>query len=116
MPQVHTIDCEYVKPQLAAAYLITHNGEAAFVETNTTHAVPHLLRTLDETGTERSAVKYIIVTHVHLDHAGGASALMKELPEATLVAHPRAARHLIDPTKLVGAATHVYGKEVFAKL
>lgn len=111
-----TIDCEYVMPQLAASYLREEGGEVAFIEANTTHAVPRLLAALAKEGLAPEAVKYVIVTHVHLDHAGGASALMRACPNATLLAHPRAARHLIDPTRLVASARHVYGEEAFERL
>ena len=111
-----TIDCEYVMPQLAAAYLREEGGEVAFIEANTTLTVPRLLAALAKEGLAPAAVKYVIVTHVHLDHAGGASALMRACPNATLLAHPRAARHLIDPTRLVASARHVYGEEAFERL
>lgn len=111
-----TIDCEYVQPQLACAYLRVSGDECAFIETNTAHAVPRLLAALAAQGRAPEDVRYVIVTHVHLDHAGGAQALMDACPRATLLAHPRAARHLIDPAKLVAGATAVYGAEQFAAL
>lgn len=111
-----TIDCEYLRPGLACAYLRVQDGECAFIETNTAHAVPRLLAALDARGLSRAQVRYVIVTHVHLDHAGGAHALMRALPNATLLAHPRAARHLIDPSKIVAGATAVYGAQRFAEL
>jgi len=111
-----TIDCQYVQPLLACAYLRVSGEECAFVETNTGYAVPKLLAALAAQGRAPGDVRYVIVTHVHLDHAGGASALMEALPNATLLAHPRAARHLIDPSKLVAGATAVYGAEAFAAL
>jgi glyoxylase-like metal-dependent hydrolase (beta-lactamase superfamily II) len=111
-----TIDAEYVLPQAAAVYLRVEDGEAAFIEANTTHAVPKLLRALSEQGLTPAAVKYIIVTHAHLDHAGGASALLSQCPQATLLCHPRAARNLIDPAKLVASAKRVYGEAPFAAL
>lgn len=111
-----TVDCDYVMPHLAASYLRVEGGEAAFIEANTSHAVPKLLAALEREGLGPAAVKYVIVTHAHLDHAGGASALMQACPQATLLAHPRAARHLIDPARLVASATKVYGAEAFAKL
>jgi glyoxylase-like metal-dependent hydrolase (beta-lactamase superfamily II) len=111
-----TIDCEYLHPRFAAAYLRVEGGEAAFVETNTALATPKLLGALASLGLAPEAVRWIIVTHAHLDHAGGAGALMRACPNATLLAHPRAARHLIDPSKLVTSATHVYGAERFRAL
>lgn len=113
---ITTIDCEYVRPELAAAFLRVQGDEAAFIETNTSHAAPRLLAALADAGLHPEQVRWVIVTHVHLDHAGGASALMKALPNATLLAHPRAARHLIDPSRLVASATKVYGAEHFAQL
>jgi glyoxylase-like metal-dependent hydrolase (beta-lactamase superfamily II) len=111
-----TIDCDYVQPRLACAYLRVSGDECAFIETNTAHAVPKLLAALAAQGRAPGDVRYVIVTHVHLDHAGGAHALMAHCPNATLLAHPRAARHLIDPAKLVAGATAVYGAEAFAAL
>ena len=111
-----TIDCEYLQPEFAAAYLLVEGDEAAFVETNTAHAVPRLLEALAKAGRSPEDVRWVIVTHVHLDHAGGASAVMKACPNATLLAHPRAARHLIDPSRLVASAKQVYGDEPFRKL
>lgn len=116
MSRAVTIDCEYVMPQLAASYLREESGEVAFIEANTTHAVPKLLAALKTAGLSAEAVKYVIVTHAHLDHAGGTSALMRACPHATLLAHPRAARHLIDPSRLVASAQKVYGEEAFEQL
>jgi glyoxylase-like metal-dependent hydrolase (beta-lactamase superfamily II) len=89
---------------------------AAFVENNTVHAVPKMLEALAAQGLSPEQVEYAIVTHAHLDHAGGSSALMQACPNATLLAHPRAARHLIDPSRLVASATQVYGAERFRAL
>jgi glyoxylase-like metal-dependent hydrolase (beta-lactamase superfamily II) len=115
-PVIETIDCGYTMERYAAAYLMIHEGRAAFVDNNTAHAVPRMMEALDRNGLGPEDVDYCIITHVHLDHAGGSSALMKACPNATLVAHPRAARHAIDPSKLVGSAEQVYGKERFREL
>jgi glyoxylase-like metal-dependent hydrolase (beta-lactamase superfamily II) len=60
-------------------------------------------------------VEYVIVTHVHLDHAGGAGEMMRRLPKARLVVHPRGARHMVDPSKLWAGASAVYGEEAMAR-
>lgn len=113
---VITIDCDYVAPKFAASYLLVDQGRACFIETNTTHAVPRLLAALKEQHLRPDQVEYIIITHVHLDHAGGASALMEACPNAKLLAHPRAVPHVIDPSKLIRSARHVYGDRVFEEL
>lgn len=115
-PRCVTIDCDYLAPQLAAAYLRVQDGEAAFIETCTTHSAPKLLAALAAEGMSPDDVRYVVVTHAHLDHAGGASALMRACPRATLLAHPRASRHLIDPSKLVASARAVYGAQRFDEL
>jgi glyoxylase-like metal-dependent hydrolase (beta-lactamase superfamily II) len=111
-----TIDCQYQRPLVASAYLLEDAGEVAFVEVNTAHALPHLLEALARAGRTPADVRFVIVTHAHLDHAGGAAALLARCPQATLLCHPRAARHLIDPSRLVESATRVYGAEAFAQL
>jgi glyoxylase-like metal-dependent hydrolase (beta-lactamase superfamily II) len=112
----HTIDCEPTQPGYVAAYLRVDGEACAFIETYTTHAVPHLLAALEQSGKRPEDVRFIAVTHVHLDHAGGASALLARCPNATLLCHPRAERHLVDPAKLVAAATSIYGEAHFAKV
>lgn len=117
MPRITTIDTEYTgRREMTAAYLLVDGTEAAFIETNTTHAVPRLLASLAQSNLSPQDVKFVVITHVHLDHAGGASALMKACPHATLLAHPRAAVHAIDPTKLVGSARQVYGDQAFDEM
>ncbi|TGM03522.1 MBL fold metallo-hydrolase [Leptospira barantonii] len=115
-PGLFTIDCDYISPGVACAYLIVEGEEAAFVENNTNHAVPILLEELKNAGRKPEDVKYIIVTHVHLDHAGGTGLLAKHCPNAIVLAHPKAATHLINPTRLVQSSIQVYGEENFKKL
>lgn len=104
------VDTEQWRPAVAASYLIGSDGHYAFIETGTSLSVPLLLATLDALGVARSAVDYVMPTHVHLDHAGGAGALMQALPNAQLVIHPRGAAHMVDPSRLVAGATAVYGE------
>ena len=111
-----TIDTEYVRPQAAAVYLRISGREAAFIETNTARALPHLLAALEEHRLDPSDVRYVIVTHAHLDHAAGAFAVLKACPNATLLCHPRAKKNLVDPTRLVASAVKVYGAETFSEL
>jgi glyoxylase-like metal-dependent hydrolase (beta-lactamase superfamily II) len=113
---ISAVDAEYVRPGLAAAHIVEHRGRAAFVDVGTTLSVPYLLQALDRLGIARSAVDLLLLTHVHLDHAGGAGALMQALPNAKAVLHPRGAPHLIDPAKLVAGTRVVYGDEQFKRL
>lgn len=112
---ISVVDTGFVRPRFDASFLIVENGRAAFVDTGPNSAVPRLLAALEAHGLERDAVDYVIPTHVHLDHAGGAGLLMRELPQAKLVVHPRGARHLIDPSVLMEGVRAVYGAEVAAR-
>ncbi len=113
---VITIDCLYRRPRHAASFLMIENGEAAFVETNTVHAVPLLLDALIQDGVAPGQVRHVIVTHIHFDHAGGVSVLLDHCPNATVICHPRAQRHLVDPSRLIESARRVYGEELFERL
>jgi glyoxylase-like metal-dependent hydrolase (beta-lactamase superfamily II) len=113
---ISAVDAEYVRPGMAAAHIIEHDGHAAFVDTGTTHSVPYLLAALEALAIERAAVDFVFLTHVHLDHAGGAGALLQALPNARAVLHPRGAPHLIDPTKLIAASIAVYGEAAYRQL
>jgi glyoxylase-like metal-dependent hydrolase (beta-lactamase superfamily II) len=108
---IHAVDTGFHRPRFDAAYLIVEGGRAAFIDTGTNHAVPRLLGTLAELGLAPEDVDYVIPTHVHLDHAGGAGLLMQSLPRATMLVHPRGARHMVDPLALYLSAQAVYGAE-----
>ena len=108
---IHTIDTAFQRDHFDAAYLVVEGGRGAFIDCGTNHSVPRLLAALQQADLAPGDIDFLIVTHVHLDHAGGAGLLMQHLPNATLVAHPRAGPHLIDPAKLIAGATAVYGEE-----
>lgn len=109
---IHTIDTGFVRPQFDAAYLIVENGRGAFIDCGTNYAVPRMLAALADAGISVAEVDWLILTHVHLDHAGGAGELIAQLPNARLVVHPRGARHMIDPSVLWAGASAVYGDAV----
>jgi glyoxylase-like metal-dependent hydrolase (beta-lactamase superfamily II) len=113
---ITAVDTEYVRPGLDASHLIIHRGRAAFVDTGTSHSVPLLLAALEEKGLEPAQVDWVFLTHVHLDHAGGAGVLMSALPNATAVLDPRGARHMADPSRLIEGSKAVYGEEAFNQL
>lgn len=115
-PSIHTIDTAFMRrDDFDAAYLVVENGRAAFIDCGTGLAAPAMLAALARTGLEPGAVDWLILTHVHLDHAGGAGLLMQQLPNARLLVHPRGAPHMLDPTRLIAGATEVYGQAEIAR-
>ena len=113
MTSISTVDTHYVRDKVAASHLVIDNGRAAFIDCGTASSVGALLNALAAAGLGPEAVDWICPTHVHLDHAGGAGQLMLACPNATCVVHPRGARHLIDPAKLVAGSIAVYGEAAF---
>lgn len=112
---VFAIDTGFHRRHYDAAYLMVEGGQAAFIDTGTNFAVPRLLASLHALGLTPADVDYVIPTHVHLDHAGGAGLLMQSLPRATMLVHGRGARHMTDPTALYLSALSVYGAEEMAR-
>ncbi|GJM05298.1 MAG: MBL fold metallo-hydrolase [marine bacterium B5-7] len=110
------IDTGYIRPNMAAIYMVEHGDEVAIIETGTNHSLARVLALLDEKNIALSQVRYVIPTHIHLDHAGGAGRMMEMFPGAELIVHPRGARHLIDPTRLIKGVTEVYGQEKYDAL
>ncbi|MDZ7841579.1 MAG: MBL fold metallo-hydrolase [Gammaproteobacteria bacterium] len=111
-----TVDADYVQPATAGFHLMIENGHAAFFDTGTTPSLPNAVAALRERGLSNEDVQYVIPTHVHLDHAGGAGAMMRAFPNARMIVHPRGARHMIDPAKLWQGTVGVYGEERAALL
>ena len=108
---ISTIDANFMRSGLAAIHLIVEQGGAAIIDTGASSSVPFVLEALRRKGMSADQVDYVILTHVHLDHAGGAGELMRHCPNAQLVVHPRGARHMIAPSKLIAGATEVYGTQ-----
>jgi glyoxylase-like metal-dependent hydrolase (beta-lactamase superfamily II) len=113
---LYLIDTDYVRPGLAASHLLVDDGRAAFIDTGPAPAAPRLLGALREVGLGPEDVDYLFLTHVHLDHAGGAGQMMQALPNAQAVLHPRGAPHLIDPAKLIAGSIAVYGETLYRQL
>jgi glyoxylase-like metal-dependent hydrolase (beta-lactamase superfamily II) len=116
MNSIHTIDCKYIYDEFACAYLIREGNEVAFLDNNTNSAIPILLKKLEEFNFKKEDVRYLIITHIHLDHAGASSQLIRLFPNAKILAHPKATPHLINPKRIIESASQVYGKENFLKL
>lgn len=112
---ITAVDAQYVRPGHAASHLIVDHGRAAFVDVGTHFSVPYLLAALRQQGIAPDQVDYLLITHVHLDHAGGAGELLAALPKAVALLHPRGAPHMIDPAALIEGSKAVYG-ELFNSL
>jgi len=109
---ISAIDAGYHRPMLTAIHLLVEGDRAAVIDTGTNSSAPLVLEALRHKGLTPDQVDYVILTHVHLDHAGGAGRLMRLFPHATLTVHPRGARHMADPGKLVAGTVAVYGAAV----
>ena len=123
MPQVidyehgiSAIDSGYYRPMLDAVHLMVEHGRAAIIDTGTNHSVPLVLEAMRRKGLKPEHVDYVILTHVHLDHAGGAGLFMQEFPNATLTVHPRGKRHMTDPVRLVAGTVAVYGEDATRRM
>ncbi len=108
---IYAVDSGYTGSGVAAIHLIEEGGRAALVDTGNNAALVHVEQALAETGLSPESVDYVLLTHIHLDHAGGAGAFMQAFPNARLVVHPRGARHMIEPSKLFAGVSAVYGPE-----
>ena len=109
---ISAVDAFYCgRAKRVAVHLVVEDGHAAIVDTGHNAAVPAVLSALAERGVEPAAVDLIVLTHVHLDHAGAAGTLMRACPNARLAVHPRGARHMIDPSVLMTATRAVYGAQ-----
>src|SRR5580658_3697313 len=94
--------------RVTAGYLI--EGPApVLVETGSQTSVPVLLEALEALGVGPSDLAGVVVTHIHLDHAGGVGDVARAFPAATVYVHEKGARHLADPTRLIDSAARVYG-------
>jgi len=113
---VTLIDAGFVREHLAACYLVETGTGVVFIEVGTNSSTPRLMTILEQRGWKPEDVSHVIVTHVHLDHAGGTGSLMQLLPDATLLIHPYGARHMINPTRLEAGARAVYGDEWFDRI
>jgi glyoxylase-like metal-dependent hydrolase (beta-lactamase superfamily II) len=107
------VDSGYTREGMAACFIVESGSEVAIIETGTNRSVARLLQVLKQRGWSRNSVRYVIATHVHLDHAGGAGGLMEALGQATFLVHPRGAAHMTDPSRLEASVRRVYGDAEF---
>ncbi|WP_019915918.1 MBL fold metallo-hydrolase [Methyloversatilis discipulorum] len=113
---ISAIDADLIRHGMASIHLVRAGDQAALVDCGTGHSLRNVQAALAQKGIAPEALRYIILTHVHLDHASGAGAAMRAFPNAQLVVHPRGARHMIDPSKLIAGATAVYGEQAMAEM
>lgn len=108
---IFAVDVEYIRPLQDSSHLVIENGRGAFVDTGTNDSVPLLLDALRQRELDPADIDYVFLTHIHLDHAGGAGLLMQQLPNASCVIHPRGAPHMVSPERLIKGTEAVYGVE-----
>lgn len=111
----YLIDTGLYRPGLAACYLVADADELAIIDTGTRYSLPNIMDTIRSIGASPEQVRYVMPTHVHLDHAGGTGQLMQACPNATLIVHPNGLKHMLDPGKLQAGATAVYGEAAFSR-
>lgn len=109
---IYGIDSGYYRDEFDAVHLIVEKDRVALVDTSTNHTVPRVLESIRALGLGPENVDWILLSHVHLDHAGGAGLLAQHCPNAKVTVHPRGKRHMVDPSKLWVAVCEVYGKEM----
>jgi len=98
--------------EVVAAYLLVDHSELALIETGPSSTLPNLRAAVEQAGFDLADVTKLLVTHIHLDHAGAAGPLARDNPDITVFAHPFGVPHLIDPSKLVASATRIYGEHM----
>ncbi len=96
-------------PGVVAAYLITGPFGHTLIETGPGATIGALEHAIECAGVRLGDVTQLVVTHIHLDHAGAAGSLLRRLPEARLFVHPLGAQHMIDPSRLLHSAARIYG-------
>ena len=106
---IYLIDLEPKGFENFSTSYVIKGKRVAIVETGPRLTVENLLAGLKETGIKRDAVDYVAVTHIHIDHAGGAGALLPHLPNARLLLHEKGVRHLVNPEKLWTSSLQVLG-------
>lgn len=97
------------RDERTSAYVLV-DEKIALIETAASPSVPYIIEGLKELSISLEEIDYLIVTHIHLDHAGGAGLFLQSCPNAKFVVHPRGASHMIDPSRLIASAKSIYGQ------
>ena len=109
---VIAVDACYEREQQTALYAVTEQGRAAIIDTGVNRSVPGMLAALAARGVSPAQVDWVFLTHVHLDHAGGAGEFARRCSNARVAVHPRGLRHMADPSRLMAATRAIYGEEM----
>ena len=102
------------EPGVIASYLLAGSGGLALVDVGPTSTVENVLQGIRQAGYDPREVKHLLLTHVHLDHAGATGTLIRLLPQATAYVHTTGATHLVDPSRLIRSAARIYGDRLNA--
>jgi glyoxylase-like metal-dependent hydrolase (beta-lactamase superfamily II) len=113
---ITAIDTFFGGRQRATAAYLLDADEPAIVETGPATSFEPVVAALERLGIGRTDLVHVVVTHIHLDHAGGVWRIAERFPNATVWVHERGARHLADPTRLLASVTSIYGAETMASL
>lgn len=109
---IHVIDLLDLGERGRTGCYVIRGEKIALVDVGASPSQPQILAGLERLGIALADIDYVLITHIHLDHSGGMGFLLPLLPNATVVCHPRAARHLIDPSRLIAGAEAVYGEQL----
>lgn len=113
---ISAVDSHLVRPMQSAVHVIVEGGRAAIIDTASSHCVPRVLEALAQKGVPAERVDWIVLTHVHLDHAGGAGEFMRRCPNARLTVHALGTRHMANPARLIEGTIGVYGEAVTRRM
>lgn len=106
---LYCIDCHDLQRKNRTGSYVIKGEKNTLIETSASPSIPYILEGLQQLEINSEEIDNIIVTHIHLDHAGGAGLMLQHCPNATLIVHPKGARHLVDPSRLIAGARAVYG-------
>ena len=112
---IYMIDDQlYSIPKFGSVYILDEERKA-LVDSGPATSAEVVLEGIRKVGVRTEDIAYIVVTHIHLDHAGGAGVLLKDMPQARVVVHSRGAKHLVNPEKLLSSVIETQGEEAMAR-
>jgi len=112
-PDIDVVDLEYLgQARSVATVMIAGASGLALVDPGPSTTLPAVRRQLSERGASVEDLESILLTHIHLDHAGGTGALVRENPRIRVYVHERGARHVTDPSRLLASAERIYGDQM----